>query len=850
MLPIEAVLPTLVETLSRNPAVVLKAPPGAGKTTRVPFAILDGGLLGDGELVMLEPRRMAARAGARVMARMRGERVGATIGYKVRFDERHSKETRISIVTEGILTRRFLTDSFLEGVSCVILDEFHERSVHADLCLAFVRELLEVREDLLLVVMSATIDTRSISRFLNDCPVIVCEGRQHPLDIEHIPKKDERPLHIRASAALSRMLRDDGDDGDVLVFLPGAPEIRRLDEHLSTRMLPGTPEIIPLYGALSEGEQDKALTPGSGRRVVLATNIAETSLTIPSVTSVVDTGLVKLVRADPRMGLDRLETARASKQSATQRAGRAGRTAPGRVLRLWTEAEHGALAEADQPEIRRVDLAPVLLEVLAFHPGNPRKFRFFESPSDSAVDAAMELLTMLGVLREDGESLSDRGKALAALPLHPRVGAILVRAVELDMVQAGALCAALIGERDFQVRSPKDSFIAETTESDIEFRMELLVKFEHQGNDRESARRLGLHFQRAKNILRVRDQLIRICERIASKKTSEQSTKLSRLLLAGFPDRVCRRRSKDSADGLMVGGRGVSVDRRSGVRERDLFIALEADAGRRGERSVSRILAAHRIEYEDLEAECPSLLKREDKALYDPHKQSVYGVTRVLFANLVVKEKPSKNVDEAALTSRLAAEASEHFAKIFTPDNETEKLIHRLSFAARVLPEKSWPGIDHESLKQMLPDLCFGRRSFAELKRIDWKRAIESILDYELRELLEREIPERLRVPSGSHINIDYSYASKEDGAPVLAVRLQEMFGLGETPRIARGRAQLLIHLLAPNGRPAQVTSDLKSFWDTTYPEVRKELKGRYPKHYWPEDPWTAQPTRHVRPRK
>ncbi len=800
---------------------------------------------------MLEPRRMAARASARVMARMRGEREGATVGYKVRFDERHSKETRISVVTEGILTRRFLSDPFLEGVSCVILDEFHERSVHADLCLAFVRELFEVREDLRLVVMSATIDTRSISRFLDDCPVIECEGRQHPLDIEHIPKKDERALHIRTTAALSRMLRGDSDDGgDVLVFLPGAPEIRRLEEHLSTKTLPGSPKVIPLYGALPPEEQDKALTPGSRRRVVLATNIAETSLTIPSVTSVVDTGLVKLVRADSRMGLDRLETARASKQSATQRAGRAGRTAPGRVLRLWTEAEHGTLAEAEQPEIRRVDLAPVLLEVLAFHPGNPERFRFFESPSDAAVDVAMRLLKMLGALREDGESLSDKGKALASLPLHPRVGAILVKAVELDMILAGALCAALIGERDIQVRGSKGSSIVETTDSDIEFRMELLAELEQQGKTRESARRLGLHFQRAMNILRVRDQLIRICERMASKKPAEHSTELSRLLLAGFPDRVCRRRSKDSADGLMVDGRGVSVDSRSGVREGELFIALEADAGKRGERSVSRVLTAHRIEIEGLESECQSLMKREDQVLFDPQKQIVYGVTRFLFSSLVVKERPSKNVGEAALTARLAAEASEQFAKIFTPDDETEKFIHRLRFAARVLPEKGWPGIDDESLRQMLPDLCFGKRSFAELRRIDWKRAVESRLDYKLRELLKREIPERLRVPSGSLIYIDYSDASKEDGAPVLAVRLQEMFGLGETPRIACGRKQLLIHLLAPSGRPAQITSDLKSFWDSTYLEIRKELKGRYPKHYWPEDPWAAQPTRRTKPRR
>jgi ATP-dependent helicase HrpB len=418
MLPIEGVIPGFLDALRTSRAAVLTAPPGAGKTTGVPPAILKSGICPSGRIVMLQPRRMAARAAAARMAAQLGEPVGRTVGYQIRFDKKISKDTRILVVTEGILTRRFLSDPLLEGVACVILDEFHERSVHVDLALAFCRELLDVREDLRLVVMSATLQTGPIASYLGDCPVVSGGERPFDVEVEHLQLPDQGRLEERTAAAVRRMLGRE-ESGDILVFLPGAGEIRRTQEALRGD-LPADPEVLPLYGALPAKEQDRALVPSKRRRVVLATNIAETSLTVPGVTAVIDAGWCKQMHYDAQSGLDRLQLTRVSKQSAEQRAGRAGRTAPGRVLRLWTQHEHRALPEADQPEILRVDLAPHLLCVLGFHPGDPRKFPFFQPPKPAVLDASIELLFMLGALDAQSFKLTEKGRRLASIPWRKR----------------------------------------------------------------------------------------------------------------------------------------------------------------------------------------------------------------------------------------------------------------------------------------------------------------------------------------------------------------------------------------------------------------------------------------------
>jgi ATP-dependent helicase HrpB len=422
MLPIEGVIPEFLEALRSSRAVVLVAPPGAGKTTGIPPAILESGLCPSGTILMLQPRRMAARAAAARMAKQRSERVGGTVGYQIRFDKKASKDTRILVVTEGILTRRFLSDPLLEGTACVILDEFHERSVHVDLALAFCRELMEVREDLRLVVMSATLETGPVAAYLGGCPVI--SGGERPYDVDVVYQKlpDQDRIEDKTARAVRGVLQNEG--GDILVFLPGAPEIRRTQEALR-----GVPEVLPLYGALPAKEQDKALVPGKGRRVILATNIAETSLTVPGVTAVIDGGWCKQMQYDPHSGLDRLQLTRISKQSAAQRSGRAGRTAPGRVLRLWTEHEHRALPQSDQPEIVRVDLAAQLLSVMAFHPGDPREFEFFQPPKPAVLEASLDLLSMLGAVEPKKFKLTKKGRRLAEIPAHPRIGSLLLPAL-------------------------------------------------------------------------------------------------------------------------------------------------------------------------------------------------------------------------------------------------------------------------------------------------------------------------------------------------------------------------------------------------------------------------------------
>ena len=825
MLPIDGVIPGFLEALRSSKAVVLTAPPGAGKTTGIPPAILDSGICPSGSIVMLQPRRIAARAAAARMAKERGEPVGATVGYQIRFEKKASKDTRILVVTEGILTRRFLSDPLLEGVACVILDEFHERSVHVDLALAFCRELMEVREDLRLVVMSATLDAGPIAAYLGGCPQICGGERPFEVEVEYSKLPGQERIEKRTASAVRRMLKKE-TGGDILVFLPGAPEIRRTQEELR-----GGADVLPLYGALPAKEQDRALVPGEKRRVVLATNIAETSLTVPGVTAVIDSGFCKQMQYDPHTGLDRLQLTRISKQSAAQRAGRAGRTAPGRVLRLWTEHEHRALPGSDRPEITRVDLAAHLLSVMAFHPGDPREFAFFEPPKPAVLEASLELLFVLGALEPGEFKLTNKGRRLAGIPAHPRIGSLLLRAAEQGLLKEGALLCALLSEGDILKETP------ETTDSDVLYRLEL---FEKSGESGSSARAVKA----------ASEQFFKIARSQQKKKSRAGGNRLLSLLLPAFPDRVCRRRGKNSDEALMVGGRGVRLARESGVKDAELFIAVEADAGKRGLHSKALVRKASAVTLRMLEDEFPGLIDLEEGAVFDDQKKAVVGVRRKKYRDLLLEERTGVRVDSAVVSGLLAKEAARHFDEIFKPDKPAMQLRARLLFLKRVLPGESWPDVSDAGLKAWLPELCAGNSRFTELKRIDWAQEMKNRTTYKLQKLLDQEAPEKIRVPSGSHIRLDYLPGLEPEGVPVLAVKLQECFGLKDTPRIARGRVAVLMHLLAPNRRPVQVTTDLRNFWNQTYREVRKELRARYPKHPWPEDPWTAPPKKGTQRRK
>ena len=844
-LPIDAILDDVVAALRRGPAVVVQAPPGAGKTTRLPLALLGAGLVGEGQLLLLEPRRIAARAAAVTMAKCRDEAVGDVVGYQVRFEKKQSARTKILVVTEGILTRRFGSDAFLDGVSVVVLDEFHERSIHTDLCLALLKELMAVRDDLKVVVMSATLDAGAVSAFLDGCPVVTSQGRPYPVTIQHSEKQKldaqgrERFLDDVVAGALRNLLvQKDDDGGDVLVFLPGTPEIRRTQERLERDPLPGRPDVVALYGALSSAEQDRALQRTNHRRVILATNVAETSITIDGVTAVVDSGWMKAMRYDPRSDRERLELVRISQASAEQRAGRAGRTRPGRALRLWTTAEQQTLPVSHPPEIHRTELSRVLLDVALFTGKDPRAFRFFEPPPKPNLEQALAHLQLLGAI--DGENkVTKKGEQIARLPVAPRAAAVMLAAAEFDVVDDAAFAVAILeDDRALQQLQPRGSQIR--TDSDVQ------VLLEKAMNDK-----------RLRELHQSANELIRLAPpggRGAAHGLSPGAA-LKRALLAGFPDRVCRRRRPGEPDAAMVGGRGVKLAPESGVVDAPLFLALSLE----GHGAAPLVRVAEAIDEELLRAVNPAAVRSVDEAVFDAGNGGFVGVRRVYFADLVLHEKSGVPVDAAAVAGALAAEFASDFARLFRPDDDALRLRQRIQFAQKVLadalPNEPWPGVDDDALKLLLPLLCVplvqsGKKKLDDVANLPWRKILDEQLSWQQKQKLDDEVPAKLEVPTGNKITVDYGPALDEGGAPVLAVRLQELFGLLDTPRVANGRVGVVLHLLSPGYKPVQVTRDLKSFWKNTYVDVRKELKVRYPKHSWPDDPLTAPPVAKGRSQK
>jgi ATP-dependent helicase HrpB len=827
-LPIDAVLPELVAALRAHPCAVLRAPTGAGKTTRVPPALLDAGLAGPGAVVMLEPRRVAARAAARRMAEERGTELGGEVGYQVRLERRASRVTRILVLTEGLLVRRLVDDPLLEGVGVLVFDEFHERSVDTDLALALARRVqLEARPELRLVVMSATIDSGEIARWLGGAPVIESEGRLHPVTVEHVERDDDRPLHVRVAQGVGRAL--ERTSGDVLAFLPGVGEIRRAREELEPLARRRGLLLAELHGDLPLEEQDRALRPGPRRRVVLATNVAETSVTVEGVTAVVDSGLARVARHDTGVGLDRLELEGISRASAEQRAGRAGRTAPGIALRLWTAQEERSRAERGEPEIRRVDLAGPLLQLFAFSETDVRAFPWFERPSDAAVERALDLLRVLGAL--DGHGLTARGRTLARLAVHPRLGALLLAAHELGVLELAAFAAALLQERDPFVRGARRG--RRGFGSDVLERALALREFAEGG--RGSAHELNLGA--ARFVARVAESLRGDVTRVLGEEAGTdlpEAEAFERAVLAAYSDRLARRREPGSPKSVMVGGRGVVLARESAVTDAELFCCVELDAGK----SEALVRQASAVEREWLD---PSALRTESRCGLDERSGRVVALRRTLFADLVLDEVETGEVDDE-LAARALSEAAARDLPRWLPlaEPETAQFLARVRSLRGWLPELELPAFDDAELAALLPEHALGARSLAELKKRDLAAFLRSKLTWEQQLTLEREAPEMLPVPSGSRIRLTY-----EPGRPpVLAARIQELFGLAETPRVARGRVGVLLHLLAPNHRPQQVTDDLASFWNGAYHTIKAELRRRYPRHAWPDDPWNAAPER------
>lgn len=863
-LPIDPLLPEIVRSLGRTPALVIVAPPGAGKTTRVPPALLDGGLAPFGEILVLEPRRMAARAAARRLATERGVQVGDEVGYRVRLDTRAGPNTRITFVTEGILTRRLQRDPLLEGVDVVVLDEFHERSLEADLALALLVEVQrELRPELRLVAMSATLEATPLAAYLGGCPVLEVEGRGCPVQLHFAPQPDDRPLAVRAAGAVARCLADPDDDGGhVLVFLPGAAEIRRVAEALATVADRRGLRVMPLHGDMDAAAQDAVLAPGGPRKAILATNVAETSLTIDGVTTVVDSGLVKQLRHDPRWGLDRLVLAPISRASATQRAGRAGRTAPGRVYRLWTSEEHHGRAERDLPEVRRVDLAGAVLQVRAWGCADPADFPWFEPPPAAALERADRLLRLLGAV--DRVGVTPLGRQMLAVPLQPRLARMLVAAHGAGCLGPGALLAALASERDVlsaarafggDARGPATAVGA----SDLLWRLELMTEARRAGGD-AVLRSFGLDPRATRRVRAVAQQLERVARSAlgGASQSAPSERDLLKVLLVGYPDRVGVRRTEGGTRLVLAGGREAELDEASVVREGTLLVAHRVEDAARGR--AARVRLASQITPGLLAEALPGSLSAETVMTFDEAAQRVVARRLQRFGDLVIEQQTVGVLDRSAAGELLARAAARDPRQALSFSPAVDQWLARVRFGARHLPEAGLPVFDEAALAEMTTGLCLGLLSFEELRRVDLLAALGARLTRDQALVLEREVPERLTVPSGSRIRLDYPAVptrptgpneeptgESPEEPPVLAVRIQEIFGLEKTPRVARGRVAVLLHLLAPSLRPVQVTQDLESFWDRGYHEVRKELQGRYPKHAWPVDPRAAQPTRRTR---
>lgn len=855
-LPVDDVLGAVVDHLRHAPNLVLVAPPGAGKTTRLPQALADGGILPAGHAVLvLEPRRLAARLAARRIASERGVRLGGEVGYQVRFDDRTSRETRIALLTEGILTRRIQSDPLLEGVGAVVLDELHERSIHADLALAFLREIQEtVRPDLRIIAMSATLDPGPVASFLGGAPVVRSAGRVFPVEVEWLEAPDERPIPERVASGVRRMLRTDPRAGNVLAFLPGASEIRRAAELLAPLAGEGL-DVLPLYGELSADAQDRAVDPSPRRKVVLATNIAESSLTIEGVTSVVDAGYARVLRHDPALGIDRLELSRIGRSSADQRTGRAGRTSPGRALRLWTENEDRLLPAAEVPEIARVELSSAVLEVVRWSRRDPRAFGWFEAPPEASIQRAVGLLELFGAIERAGDGghvLTELGERLAAIPAHPRVAMVLDSARRRGVVEEGALAAAIVSERDLLARGGYGERGDRVAASDVLHRLELFEELERAGFHAGAASRLGVDLGAAKAVREARDRLLSLAERTRDRRDGrgakgrgevvDREEALLRAVLAGYPDRVARRRVRGEDRVAFAGGGGARLARSSVVKESELLVAIDADGGARGQKDAALIRVASHVERSWLEEDTRGVV--EERGLrFNPAREVVESFLAVRYGELVLEERPVPARDEEAVARVLAEAAREALDRALVRDDRAEQLLLRLVTLRTAYPEAELPFEDPDPravLAGLLPELARGRRSFAELRAIDLASELYARLPGGLARALDRDVPERLVIPSGRQAPLRYEVK----GPPVLSVRLQEVFGMTATPRIAGGRIAVKMELLAPNHRPVQVTQDLASFWATTYAEVRNELRRRYPKHQWPEDPRDGDPTK------
>ena len=844
-LPIDDVLPQLVAAVRARGACVLVAPPGAGKTTRVPGALLDAGLV-TGEIVVLQPRRLAARLAAARVASERGGELGGEVGFEVRFDRKIGSATKIRFVTEGILTRRLLADPELRGVGCVIVDELHERHLDGDLALALVARLRARRPELLLVAMSATLAAEPVAKFLGDAqgavPIVTSEGRTFALTIEHEEQPDDRPLGKRIAATVRRWAQE-RPTGDVLVFLPGSGEIRRCTEDLADVAAVHHLDVVALYGDLPAEEQDRAVRPAaSGRRkVILATNVAETSVTIDSVTCVIDSGLARIARHSPWSGLGELRVEPVSRASCTQRAGRAGRTQPGRVIRLYTKHDHDTRRAFEVPEVLRAELAGVALELRGMGVGLG-ELRWLEAPPAAATAAAEATLLRLGAIDASG-AITPLGRKILRFPAHPRVGRLICEAEARGVAPEACVIAALLGARELRLerRGPQGQARI-SSPSDLIDDLDAFVAARDGGLRPDRLRREGLDVATAHAVDRASRQLERIADaRLAPAPRTDNDIDraLQICVLTAFPDRVGKRRAPNSAEIVFAGGGSGTLAASSAVIEAPLVVAVDATEGSGrpggGASSKVQIRRASAVQAEWLLDLYIDHIAERDELVWNAAKERVERVVQMTYDGLAIDEQ--RDVEGARRAGRPAAEllAKQAIAAGIERFVDAEALAQwraRVTFVAKLAPQAGILAPTDDALAAVVARACEGATSFAELRSLGLLDLLDASLG-EQRALVQRLAPTHLALPRRGRVQIRYEL----DRPPWIASRMQDFFGLARAPTVGDGKTPLVLHLLAPNQRPVQVTQDLPGFWVKHYPGLRKQLMRKYPKHAWPEDP-------------
>ncbi|MFH2122575.1 MAG: ATP-dependent helicase HrpB [Pseudomonadota bacterium] len=843
-LPIHEILPELRAQLVNHQAVILSAPPGSGKTTVAPMALLAEPWLAGKTILMLEPRRLAARMVAAFMARQLGEEVGRTVGFRVRFESKVSLATRVEVITEGVLTRRLQDNPELAGVGLVIFDEFHERGLQGDLALTLCLDVMRsLREDLKILIMSATLDTGAISRLLDEAPVIIGTGRSYPVEVEYCRGKQQlqpqpREIARQVAATIHKALVE--QPGDILAFLPGAAEIRHAQALLTAALSQTDTVIHPLYGDLSLACQAAAVQPDRNgrRRIILATPIAETSITIEGIHTVVDSGWKRSPQFDANSGLSRLTTQRISKASATQRAGRAGRLGPGHCYRQWSMGEEDGLRHFDSPEILAADLSQLVLELARWGVHDPDGLRWLDPPPAGHFSQAQSLLRTLGAVDRQGH-ITLAGRKMAELPVHPRLGLMLFTANTHGTTGLACDLAALLSERDIMKGRDRSA--------DIEDRLYVLAVYRRDGV--AAARALDVDTDACRRVCQAGRQLRERLPKTARNKKEERAgltLTAGELLALAFPDRIAQRRGEGQGHYKLSSGRGALLPGHDRLSAHEYLAVAELDAGR----IEGRIFLAAPVTKEALLTLFVLRLQREEKVYWEEQSGTVKAQRLVRLGELILETSHLPSPSSAAVPAALLSGIRSRGLGILPWSDKARELQARLECMCLWQPEAAWPDVSEtfllENLELWLAPYLSGMRSAEHLKQLDLYAIFTAMLNWQQQSQLEREAPTHLIVPSGSRVRLRYAPGE----SPVLAVRLQEMFGLADTPRICNNSVPVLLHLLSPAQRPMQITQDLHGFWEGAYHEVKKELRGRYPKHHWPDDPWLAPPTSRVKRRK